>query len=94
MSRARAFNDVLRHVWCEPRFVAEMEWSREYSVGAQMMGQVPRHEVEQFVDGEGWENPDRTITIEFHEPPDFDWWEPTSAWRRKAARDRGEVVEA
>jgi hypothetical protein len=33
---------------------------------------------------------DEEVTVEFHEMPDFDWWEPRhdQPWRRQDARRR------
>lgn len=87
-SRADTINIVMRHVWTEPRFAAEVEWSRRFSLSSQMFGQVPRDELEEYVDTGQHRNPDRVITLVQYEEPDWDWWEPTTRWRREAARDR------
>lgn len=86
--RTDVMNIILKHVYTEPRFVAEIEWSRRFSLSAQLMGQVPREELEEYVDTGQHPNPDRTITFVHYEEPDWDWWEPTTRWRRIAARDR------
>jgi len=84
------FDRVLRRIWCEPKFVARIKWLNEYSVNAQLHAQVPRAEMEAFVRGEGWVNPDRPISFVVHEEPDWNWWEPRydQPWRRQQARDR------
>ena len=91
---AEEFDRVLRHVWSEPKFVAQVEWMKDHpGIVGQMMEQgVSRSEIEGYIDGEGWEHPDREVTLVVHEMPNFDWWEPRhdQPWRRQAARDRGE----
>jgi hypothetical protein len=90
MSRLSRFGVIAKHVYTEPRFKAEAEWLHEFGVAAQLGRQVPREEMVGFVAGHGWENPDREIVLEMHEPPDWDWWEPRhdQPWRRKQSRDR------
>jgi hypothetical protein len=90
MTTADRFNAIIKHVWTEPRFAAEAEWYYENpGLAGQLMGQgVSREELEGFIDGNGWVDPDREVTFVVHEPPDWDWWEPTTRWRRLAARDR------
>jgi hypothetical protein len=88
MNEYDRFNVVTKHAWTEPRFRAEIEWSREFGLVAQLFGQVPRHELETYAATGQHVNPEREITLVQYEEPDWDWWEPTSEWRRKAARDR------
>lgn len=90
MSQTDRIAAIARHVWTEPRRVAEMAWDAKYSLGSQLMRQIPREEAEAFVDGEGWAEPDRVITIDVYERPDFAWWEPRhdAPWRRQQARVR------
>lgn len=88
MSRLDRLSIIARHVWTEPRAKAYIEWSSRYSLSSQFMGQVPRGELDGYVDTGQHRNPDRTVTLVQYEEPDWDWWEPTTQWRREAARDR------
>lgn len=88
MNFTSTLNTVMKHVWTEPRAAAQINWHSEYGIGAQLMGQVPRDELEAYVDTGQHQNPGRVISIVIHEEPDWDWWEPTTRWRREAARER------
>lgn len=80
---------VLRHVWSEPRFVAWTEWFKDHpSLAQQLIEQVGYGAAERFAAGGGWENADQEISFVRYEEPDWDWWEPTSQWRRLDARSR------
>lgn len=83
---------IIKHVWTEPKSVAQWEWLLENDGYAnQLSQQVNRHAMQQFVDGDGWPEPEQRIA--FHKPmmvePDWDWWEPRhdQPWRRTSARD-------
>jgi hypothetical protein len=86
------FDRIAKHVWTEPKFVAEVEWHGEYGLAAQL-GRQAAPQMEQIARGEQ-PTPNVEVTLAFHEPPDFDWWEPRhdQPWRRQAARDRGEAA--
>lgn len=88
MTKTQKVSAIMKHAWSEPRFAAEMEWNRLFSIGAQLFGQVPYSEMEHYAATGQHVNPEREITLTLHEPPDWDWWEPTSEWRRKAGRER------
>jgi hypothetical protein len=88
---ARSLSTIAKHVWTEPKFVAQIEWGRDHpSLAAQLMGQVPRKELEEYVDTGQHPNPDRRVSFVMYDEPDWDWWEPRydQPWRRQAARDR------
>jgi hypothetical protein len=40
------FSAMMRHVYTEPKFVAQMEWLRDYGIGSQLGAQWPRDEME------------------------------------------------
>lgn len=88
------FNTVLKHVWTEPKFRAQVEYFHDYpSPVQQMLGQIPRHVLEDFAAGEGWPDDVAEQEVSFVEQPqmpDFDWWEPRhdQPWRREQARAR------
>ena len=82
---------VIRHVWTEPKFVAQVHWARDQpSLFEQIMAQVGRSAVEQYAAGGDWPNPDTLVHVEVRKEPDWDWWEPRhdQPWRRQQARDR------
>lgn len=71
-----------------------MEWMNEHPDPiSQMFAQLGSRPAS-IADGdvEAWlrEVQDETVSVEFHEMPDFDWWEPRhdQPWRRQQARDR------
>jgi hypothetical protein len=88
------FDRVAKHVFSEPKFVAQFEYLRDYpNPMQQILGQIPREAVEGFIDGEAWPEgvANQTVTaVDFGETPDWDWWEPRhdQPWRRQAHRDR------
>lgn len=88
--QSTALNIIIRHVWSDPRRVAEIEWMDLHpGPGFQIEEQVGREAMEQFAAGGGWPDPDARITIVMPpDPPDWDWWEPTTRWRREQARGR------
>jgi hypothetical protein len=81
---------VIKHIWTEPRFLAEFEWlNGSDSISQQLERQVGRGAMETYVATGHWPDPDQEVTLVMpDEPPDWDWWEPTTRWRRIAARDR------
>lgn len=82
-------NRIMKHAWLEPKFVAQVEWMADHpGLSMQIEQQVGRAAMEQYAAGGGWPDPDAAVTFVIHEEPDWDWWEPTSEWRRLAARDR------
>lgn len=86
MATAELRNAVIKHVWSEPRFVAWVEWHSEHpSLARQMADQLGRGAMEQFAAGNGWPDPDAEVAFIEYDEPDWDWWEPTSEWRRKDA---------
>lgn len=90
MSDTGSFTRVLKHVWSDPKFVAEMEWFRDHPNPMQQvfaqLGSRPGSNVGDWLR----EVADEEVYILIHEPPDFDWWEPRhdQPWRRGQARDR------
>lgn len=93
MSSLGDFDRILRHIWSEPKFVAEVEYMNlPNHLSNQLAAQWPRTEMAHYIATGKHADPERTITFEAPpEPIDFDWWEPRydQPWRRQAARDRG-----
>ena len=90
-ARVASFEAVAKHVYTEPKFVARIEWGRDHpSLAAQLMGQVGRGALEQYVATGKHANPDQQIVFVKYDEPDWDWWEPRydQPWRRQVARDR------
>lgn len=85
-----AMNNVLKCVYSEPKFRAQIEWHAEYSAGAQLHRQVPRLELEHYVATGQHPNPQRRVEIVLYAEPEWDWWEPRydQPGRREAARRR------
>ena len=94
MGRLEDLDRVLKHVWLEPKFKATMEWYDTHpDPVSQMFAQVgsrPASKDDEEVGAWLRNHADETVTVELHEPPDFDWWEPRhdQPWRRKQTRDR------
>ena len=92
MSRLEQMNAVVKHVWTEPKFVAQVKWrALQPSLSQQLEAQVGRSAMERFAAGGGWPEPDRVVSFVLpDEEPDWDWWEPRhdQLWRREAARAR------
>ena len=93
MTDMATFDAVIRHVYAEPRFLATLEWHRRFGVVSQLMSQVPRWELEEYVETGQHPDPAREISIVLHEEPDWDWWEPRHdhLWRRTLMRN-GELM--
>lgn len=94
MGAASEFGRVAKHVYTEPKFVAQVQWMHEHPNPVQQifnqLGSQPLSKSDEDVRDWLEANADRRVTVEIHEMPDFDWWEPRhdQPWRRQAARDR------
>jgi hypothetical protein len=90
-------NRVLKHVYGEPKFVAQVQYWKECpSPAAQIFGAIPRPVLDDFVAGRGWPEDvaNRQVSFVQYEQIDFNWWEPRhdAPWRRQDARNRGEAA--
>lgn len=88
-------NSVLKHVYSEPKFVAQVQfWNECPTPMQQIFGSIPRPVVKDYIDGKGWPEhiANQTVSYVEYEQIDFDWWEPRhdAPWRRQDARNRGE----
>jgi hypothetical protein len=94
VSALAGLNRVLKHVYSEPKFVAQVEWWHLHPDPIQQaLAIVGRDAAEQYIEGHGW--PEGVAEMEISvtmppEEPDWDWWEPRhdQPWRREQARDR------
>jgi hypothetical protein len=92
MTQSEKLTVILKHTWAEPKFVAQIEWMHDHPDPiSQMFAQLGSRPVSKSDDDvRGWleDVADEEVSFVVHEQPDWDWWEPTSEWRRKHARDR------
>ena len=91
MSKMDEISRVIKHVWSDPRFLAWIEWHDGHpSLARQLEEQMGRDGMRHYAQT-GQHLPgvaDQTVEFIRYEEPDWDWWEPTSEWRRKDARSR------
>lgn len=89
--RMRNLNTIIKHVYTEPKTVAQIQWSADHpSVGMQLEQQVGWHNLQHYVATGQHPDPDIRVSIVQYDEPDWDWWEPRydQPWRREQARDR------
>lgn len=90
MSSIERYEEILRHVWLEPRSLAQSEWSKQNNP-FEFLREIPRAEVKAFVEGKGWSEKTgkKTVQITLRKEPDWAWWEPRydQPWRRETMRD-------
>ena len=84
----------MSRVWSEPKFVAQVKWHEMHPDPIQQifaqLGSLPASKSGGSIASWLHKHADETVTVQLHEPPDWDWWEPRhdQPWRRKQARDR------
>ena len=90
MSVAERMDEVMRHVWLEPRLRAFWEWMEEFNPFAWVDEVASRGEWAEYFAGKNPTVGERTVSITLPPPePDWDWLEPRydAPGRRLAFRE-------